>query len=101
MPPAPGSGEDHFDTFQNFEIESDFLNDLEAGLRDRGVGTLRQWGGWPIHKFAKLGFHQDLPKADALFARMLMLPMNMALTDEDVDYVCASILEISEMMESR
>ncbi len=96
LPPAPDSDPNHFDTFQNFEIECDYLEDLESGLRVRGIGSLRQWGGWPIHKFVKLGFTQDLPKADALFARMLMLPMNMALKDEDVDYVCDSVREIAE-----
>lgn len=96
MPPAPDSDPNHFDTFQNFEIESDFRDELEDGLRERGVGTLRQWGGWPIHRFRKLGFTQDLPEADEMFDRMLMLPMNMALTDEDVEYICDSVIEIAE-----
>lgn len=95
MPPEPSLG-DHFDTFQNFEIECDFRDELQAGLRDRGVGTLQQWGGWPIHKFRKLGFDQDLPRSDELFDRMLMLPMNLAVTDDDVDYVCRSVIEIAE-----
>lgn len=96
MPPAPDSDPNHFDTFQNFEIECDFRDPLQEGLRQRGVGTLQQWGGWPIHRFSKLGFKQALPKADELFGRMLMLPLNMAITDDQVDYVCDSVIEIAE-----
>ena len=101
LPPHPDSDPDHFDTFQNFEIESDRRDDLQAGLAERGVRTLQQWGGWPIHRFASLGFDQELPRADALFDRMLMLPMNLSLSDEDVEYVCDQIQAITQDWESR
>ena len=97
LPAGPDADPDHFDTFQNYEIECDFRDQLQQGLRDRGVGTLQQWGGWPVHRFRKLGFSQQLPVTDAYFERMLMLPMNLSLTDDDVDYVCDSIIEISEL----
>lgn len=96
LPPAPGSDPDHFDTFQNFEIECDFRDELAEGLKAKGVGTLQQWGGWPIHRFTKLGFSQELPLADNLFARMIMLPVNMSITDDQVEHVIASIYEIAE-----
>lgn len=95
LPQQPGTDPDHFDTFQNFEIECDFRQDLEEGLRERGIGTLRQWGGWPVHQFSSLGFSNSLPLVDALFDRMLMLPINMALSDEDVEYICESIIEVA------
>jgi len=57
------------------------------------VGTLIQWGGKAVHQFRKLGFTQSLPFTEGLFERMLMLPMNMSLTDEDVEYVCDCIVE--------
>lgn len=101
MPPYPDVDADHFDTFQNFEIECDFRNELQRGLGARGIGSLQQWGGWPIHRFEKLGFHQDLPAADALFDRMLMLPMNPSLTDEDVTYVCDQIEQIANAQKDR
>lgn len=94
LPPAPGSDPDHFDTYQNYEIECDFRDSLQQGLAKRGVGTLQQWGGWPIHSFKKLGFTQELPNADTLFAKMLMLPMHPALSDEDVEYVAYSALAV-------
>lgn len=96
LPPAPVIDGEHFDTFQNFEIECDQRDELQAGLADRGIGTLQQWGGWPIHRFRELGFTQEIPSADELFDRMLMLPMNVSLKEEDVDYICDSVLEIAE-----
>lgn len=99
LPEAPGTNADHFDTFQNYELESDFRDALQAGLSARGIGTLQQWGGWPIHRFEKLGFDQTIENVDRLFARMLMIPMNMALTDEDVDYICEAIEQIADTQE--
>jgi dTDP-4-amino-4,6-dideoxygalactose transaminase len=92
LPPAPDSDPDHFDVYQNYEIEAENRDALKTFLLDRGVGTLIQWNGEAIHHLKALGFAQKLPYTDRLFARMLMLPMNMSLSDDDVDYVCDSIL---------
>ena len=93
LPPAPGSEPDHYDVFQNYEIEAERRDELKAFLKEKGIGTLIQWGGKPLHQFRNLGFTQSLPKTDRLFTRCLMLPMNMSLADEDVDYVCDQITE--------
>ena len=91
LPPAPDSGPDHFDIYQNYEIEAEKRDELKQYLKDRGIGTLIQWGGQAIHQLKALGFTQHLPYTDWLFTRMLMLPMNMSLSDEDVPYVCDNI----------
>lgn len=88
LPPAPGADDDHFDIYQNYEIEAESRDELKQYLRDAGIGTLIQWGGQPVHQMKVLGFTQDLPYTDRLFTRALMLPMNMSLSDEDVNYVC-------------
>jgi dTDP-4-amino-4,6-dideoxygalactose transaminase len=93
LPPSPGSEYEHFDIFQNFEIEAEQRDDLKRYLAECGIGTLVQWNGQPIHQLVSLGFTQSLPKTDRLFERLLMLPMNMSLTDEDVEYVCNRIAE--------
>lgn len=95
LPPAPGSDPDHFDTFQNYEIEYESRDMLQSGLAALGVGTLQQWGGWPVHSFKKLGFNQELPEADLLFNRMLMLPIHPALSDEDVEYVADCVIRVA------
>ena len=91
LPPAPDGDPDHFDIFQNYEIEAERRNQLRGFLKQHGIGTLIQWGGKAVHQFDKLGFTQRLPYTEELFTRLLMLPMNTSLTDEDVDYVSACI----------
>ena len=91
LPPGPNDNSDWFDIFQNYEIEAGRRDNLKTYLADHGVGTLIQWGGKAVHEMKKLGFTQVLPFTEDLFTRLLMLPMNTSLTDEDVDYVCSVI----------
>jgi dTDP-4-amino-4,6-dideoxygalactose transaminase len=98
LPPSPKDGGEHFDTFQNFEIECGFRESLESHLAERRIGFLRQWGGWGIHQFSKLGFDEVLPEEDRRFNRMLMLPIYPSMTDEQVEIV---IREIQACNESR
>jgi dTDP-4-amino-4,6-dideoxygalactose transaminase len=91
LPPAPGSEPDHFDVFQNYEIEAGKRDTLRDHLKAAGIGTLIQWSGQPIHQIKALGLQRDCPATDRLFTRTFMLPMHMALSDEDVDYICDTI----------
>lgn len=93
LPPAPGSEPDHYDTYQNYEIEAERRDALRAVLKERGVGTQTQWGGKAVHQFRALGFSQRLPNTERLFESCLMLPMNLTLADEEVHYVCDRIRE--------
>lgn len=93
LPPGPNDDPDRFDIFQNYEIEADRRDELRGFLKERGVGTLIQWGGKAVHQFVKLGFTQRLPYTEQLFTRLLMLPMNAFLGDDDVHYVCDCINE--------
>jgi dTDP-4-amino-4,6-dideoxygalactose transaminase len=91
LPPGPDADPRHFDVYQNYEIEADRRDELKAHLETRGIRTIIQWAGTPVHQFHELGFTVHLPKTDAFFTRCLMLPMNVALTDEDVAYVIESV----------
>jgi dTDP-4-amino-4,6-dideoxygalactose transaminase len=91
LPPAPDSDHNHFDIYQNYEIEAEKRDELKQYLKDHGIGTLIQWGGQPVHQCKELGFTQCLPFTDWLFTRLLMLPMNMSLSDDDVHYICDNI----------
>jgi dTDP-4-amino-4,6-dideoxygalactose transaminase len=93
LPPAPESDPDHYDTFQNYEIEAERRDDLRKHLKERGIGTLVQWGGKAVHQFRALGFTQHLPNTERLFTRCLMLPMNLTLSDDDVRYVATAVRE--------
>lgn len=91
LPPAPDADPDHFDIFQNYEIEAERRDALRAFLEERGVKTIIQWGGKVIHQFPKLGLGDPLPYAERMSQRFMLLPMNTAITDEDVHYICDCI----------
>jgi len=91
LPPAPDSDPDHFDIYQNYEIEAERRDELKEYLKENGIGTLIQWGGQAIHHLKALGFTQTLSFTDHLFERLLMLPMNMSVTDEEVCYISEHI----------
>lgn len=93
LPPAPGSDPDHYDTFQNYEIEADCRDELKAFLKDRGIGTLIQWGGKAVHQFHALGFKVSLPNTERMFQRCLMIPMNLTVSNDDARYVAGAIRE--------
>jgi dTDP-4-amino-4,6-dideoxygalactose transaminase len=93
LSPGPENDPAHFDVYQNYEIEAERRDELQAYLEKKGVGTLIQWGGKAVHQFRKLGFTQSLPFTESLFERILMIPMNMSLSDDDVHYVCDCIID--------
>ena len=97
FPPAgPESDDRHFDVYQNYELAAEDRDNLRNWLADKGVRTIIQWAGSPVHHFEKLGYGRDkfndLPKTDWFFDRCLMLPLHMALTDDDVDYIIEQVL---------
>lgn len=89
-PSAPGT-DDHFDVFQNYEVEAEDRDLLRTHLAEQGVGTILQWGGKGVHQFEALGIGASLPTTERMFARSLLLPMNTSLTTEEVDYVSEQI----------
>jgi dTDP-4-amino-4,6-dideoxygalactose transaminase len=92
LPPAPNNSEDHYDIYQNYEIEADRRDDLKKYLYDNGVGTLIQWGGLGVHQFKKLGFNTSLPFSEKIFKRMLLIPINMTISNKEIDYICDKII---------
>ena len=93
LPPHPNKNSDHFDVYQNYEITVDKRDELKKYLSEKNIGTLIQWGGKGIHHFRNLGFTQVLPNTDKFFERSIMLPMNLFISNDDVDYICKSIKE--------
>ena len=90
-PPGPDEGNEHFDVFQNYEIDVGDRQALRSHLEANGVGTILQWGGLAVHQLRGLGFNQRLPRTEKFFDRCLLLPMNQYLTDEDVLHVCSTV----------
>jgi dTDP-4-amino-4,6-dideoxygalactose transaminase len=88
LPPAPNSNKNHFDVYQNYELQAEKRDELKAYLGNNNIGTLIQWGGSAVHQFKQLGFNQTLPKTEKFFERCIMLPMNIFISNDDVDYIC-------------
>lgn len=91
LPPAPDANPDHFDIYQNYELQADQRDQLKDYLNTQGIGTLIQWGGKGVHQWERLGFKMRLPKVERFFQRCIMLPMNYFLSDDDVYYVCEKV----------
>jgi dTDP-4-amino-4,6-dideoxygalactose transaminase len=91
LPPGPSTSSDHFDVYQNYEITADNRDELKKYLEKKNIGTLIQWGGKAIHQFERLDFKQNLPNTEKFFKRCIMLPMNMFISDTDVEYICECI----------
>ena len=93
LPPGPNDSPDHFDIYQNYELEAENRDLLKNYLKENGIGTLIQWGGKAIHQWNNLGFNQKLPVTDNFFKKCIMLPMNTFIADEDVYYICDKVKE--------
>lgn len=91
LPPGPDDDPNHFDVYQNYEIEAARRNELRAFLEARGIGTALPWGGKAVHQWKRLGFQQQLPFTEQLFERLLLLPMNLSLSDSNIHQVCDAI----------
>ncbi len=101
LPPPPQAGSvgsdpaslDHFDVFQNYEIEAEQRDGLRAFLQAKGMGTLLPWGGKAVHQFHSLGLTADLPRTEKLFERVMLLPMHVWLGETEVDRIAAAVAE--------
>jgi dTDP-4-amino-4,6-dideoxygalactose transaminase len=91
LPPAPGASPEHFDVYQNYEVEAERRDALREYLKARGIGTLVPWSGKAVHQWAGLGFQARLPFTERLFERLLLLPMNLSLTDAQAEEICDAI----------
>ncbi|HEY7958637.1 MAG TPA: DegT/DnrJ/EryC1/StrS family aminotransferase [Sphingomicrobium sp.] len=94
LPPEPESDRRHFDIFQNYEIRCHCRDALRQHLESRGIGTIEQWGGVPIHRFRGLGFTQHLPRTDRFFEGALLLPMNHLLGEDQVDAIIGAVQDL-------
>ena len=65
---------------------------MKNHLGEKGIGTLIQWGGTAVHQFKQLGFNQSLPKTEKFFERCIMLPMNIFISNKDIEYICETVI---------
>jgi dTDP-4-amino-4,6-dideoxygalactose transaminase len=94
LPPTPDLKNEHFDVFQNYEIEAQNRDELMEFLKKKGIQTILPWGGKAVHQFPGLKLTKyNLPVTERIFRRVLMLPLYPELTDKQVKFVANSIKE--------
>lgn len=93
VPPGPDAEGDHFDIYQNYEIEADNREALREFLGKNNIGTILPWGGQMVHQFENLNPKGSAPNAERLSSRLVLLPMHTALSNEDAHRVCDVICE--------
>ena len=94
LPPKYSTNSRSLSTYQNYEIITERRNALMQYLKNREIGTIKQWGGFSIAHFNKLGFSiEDFPKTEKLFRKLLLLPMNHMMTLEEIEFVSDNILK--------
>ena len=89
-PPAPDGGP-FFDIYQNYVIEAGKRDELAAHLASRGIETLISPGPVPNHRQPVGLDHFNLPRTDELCARVLSLPLNNELGEEQILEVAGAI----------
>jgi dTDP-4-amino-4,6-dideoxygalactose transaminase len=93
LPPGPDDDPDHFDVYQNYEIEAGRRDGLRAFLEARGIGTLVPWGGKAVHQWDALGLSASLPRTEKLLERVLLLPMHAWLVEDEIAAIAGTVKE--------
>lgn len=88
LPEPPKSDSLRYDSFQNFEIEAENRDAFRKFLAERGIGTLLPWNGKAIHQFELPGVRTgSLANTESLFQKVVLLPMNQYLSEEEITYI--------------
>ncbi|XVV08162.1 DegT/DnrJ/EryC1/StrS family aminotransferase [Actinoplanes sp. CA-131856] len=91
IPVGPDDDPRRHDVYQNYPITCASRDRLVEHLRGDGIETLISWP-IPLHKQKGLGLdHWKLPRTEKLCDEVLSLPMQVELTDDQVEYVAASV----------
>jgi dTDP-4-amino-4,6-dideoxygalactose transaminase len=89
-PPPPDSGRYH-DVFTNYVVRAGRRDELAAHLRESGIEILVSWPR-PMHQQEGLGLkHFHLPETERVSREVLSLPLYPELSNEQIEYVIASI----------
>lgn len=81
------------DVYQNYIIRTQSRDDLFNHLQQRGVEALIHWKT-PYYKYKDLQLEdRGFPETEAICHEVISLPMNVEITDEEVEYVTACIRE--------
>jgi len=66
---------------------------IRKKMLDLGIQTGTHWKPNHLLTFYSLNNTNDLPVTDSLFPRLLTLPLHFELTEDDVEFVCSSLVD--------
>lgn len=79
------------DVYQNYVIRTERRDALHDYLKDKGVETLVHWRR-PYYSYEALGLEsRGYPETEAICRESLSLPMNVEMSDDQVDYVISCV----------
>ncbi len=80
----------------NYVIQCNRRDELNLGLRERGIATGVHY--MPIHlqPYYRKQSRTSLPVAEAVWTRLLTLPLYPGLTDEEADQVAAAVRDVAQ-----
>ena len=91
-------GFDH--VYQNYVVRTKYGDEFSDYLKKNGVEVLTQWRK-PYYKYDALELvDRGFPETEALSAEVCSLPMNVEMSDEDVDYVIKVVRSFFEKKDS-
>lgn len=92
LPPKYSTNSKSLSTYQNYEIQVKRRDELMDFLKLNDIGTIKQWGGYSISHFKKLGYSIDeFPSTKLLFEKLLLLPLNHLMKEEEIRHVANKI----------
>lgn len=99
LPPNDRNDARNRDAYQNFEFEAKNRDKLLNFLRSEGIEIILPWGGKAIHQFSAFkGETSHLWVTNCVFDRIMTLPMLIALTDEDAEYVIEKVKQFYRIL---
>lgn len=84
------------DVYQNYVIRTQKRDKLEKYLQENGVEALIHWKT-PYYRYKELKLEdRGFPETESICREVLSLPMNVEITDEEVNYVVSCIRDFFE-----
>ncbi len=85
------SGDQYFDSYQNYVIRTSYRDELRQYLKDQSVETLVHWAR-PMWEHERLGLvDPGLPETESICREVISLPMSAETTTEHVDITVGCI----------
>ena len=91
LPAKFSNNSDSLGTFQTLKSRQKI--EMLISFYKNGVSTIKQWGGYSIAHFSKLGFNiNEFPSTKKMFNQLMLLPLNHMMKIEEVKYISDTIL---------